>query len=195
MDGNSQPTAKSDHPAGPIQEPDKNPVLAAILSLIFPGLGQFYNGESGKGVSFVIVGLLGFLTLPLGGFLIVFFLWIYSIVDAHSSAKRLNEAQRQVFAREAEMKSAKSHFEDSVGASTPLSSILDSLKKVHSLHRAGILDDRELSVRAQRLSSQIPQSSVIGDPFEILIVAGKLRDDGIIGEETLQRVKLKTLEN
>ncbi|MBM4133396.1 MAG: hypothetical protein FJ245_06460 [Nitrospira sp.] len=34
--------------------PPKNPLLAAILSVLLPGLGQFYNREIGKGVGFLL---------------------------------------------------------------------------------------------------------------------------------------------
>ena len=32
----------------------KNPGLAAIISFFFPGLGQIYNGEIGKGILFIV---------------------------------------------------------------------------------------------------------------------------------------------
>jgi TM2 domain-containing membrane protein YozV len=37
--------------------PAQNPTLAALLCLIFPGLGQLYNGERAKGISMLIVAL------------------------------------------------------------------------------------------------------------------------------------------
>lgn len=55
----------------------KNPWLATALSIIFPGLGQFYNGHPGKG----ILTLLSFwLIIP----------WVWSIFDAYSSATTIN---------------------------------------------------------------------------------------------------------
>lgn len=49
---------------------EKNPVLAAVLSFFFPGVGQIYNGDVGKGVvllvaDFVLVGFM-FATFFLG---------------------------------------------------------------------------------------------------------------------------------
>jgi len=32
----------------------KNPAVAAIWSFFFPGLGQLYNGEIGKGITFIL---------------------------------------------------------------------------------------------------------------------------------------------
>ena len=34
----------------------RNPLLAAILSVIVAGLGQIYNGQIGKGIVFIILG-------------------------------------------------------------------------------------------------------------------------------------------
>ena len=46
----------------------RNPILAAILSLIVAGLGQIYNGQIGKGVIFIIIQLInGVLTAVLIG--------------------------------------------------------------------------------------------------------------------------------
>ena len=36
----------------------KNPVLAAFLSFLLPGLGQFYAGVNGKGVMFIIIDII-----------------------------------------------------------------------------------------------------------------------------------------
>jgi TM2 domain-containing membrane protein YozV len=35
-----------------------NPAVAAFLSALFPGLGQFYNGQWAKGAAFFFVALL-----------------------------------------------------------------------------------------------------------------------------------------
>jgi len=78
----------------------KSPILAAALALV-PGLGHFYLGENMKGVAYLIgVGGLEFFGLDLdltvigavigvpmevgGGTL-----WIFSIVDAYRTARRM----------------------------------------------------------------------------------------------------------
>ena len=54
----------------------RNPILAAILSIIVAGLGQIYNGQIGKGVIFIIlqlintaltVVLIGWILMPIVG--------------------------------------------------------------------------------------------------------------------------------
>jgi hypothetical protein len=84
------------------QNPDfipKNQTVAWGLSLLFPGLGQFYNGENKKGIIFLAVGGTSLLVAvsadPYGdlvGWFSAAFVtsWIWSQIDAPSSAKRLN---------------------------------------------------------------------------------------------------------
>ena len=47
----------------------RSPILAAVLSLLIPGMGQIYEGQSNKGgailVSAIIIGNLNILILPL----------------------------------------------------------------------------------------------------------------------------------
>lgn len=69
----------------------KSPGLAAVLSFLWCGLGQIYNGEIGKGVamlaayivSVVLIFIaIGLVTTPL--------LWIWGMIDAYNTAERLN---------------------------------------------------------------------------------------------------------
>ncbi|MFZ4451463.1 hypothetical protein [Salibacterium aidingense] len=73
-------------------QPQKNAGLAAVLSAIWCGLGQIYNGQIGKGVLFMIIQfinallmfvLIGLITYPI--------FWIYGMVDAYKKAEKLNE--------------------------------------------------------------------------------------------------------
>ncbi len=69
----------------------KNPYLATILSFIFPGLGQLYNGEIGKGFSLIIGAVLGiFLMAIVVGFFWFFLLWVYGMYDAYNTAREIN---------------------------------------------------------------------------------------------------------
>lgn len=68
----------------------KDPILAAILSFILPGIaiGQFYNGDVKKGlvmlVGAIILGSTGFKVL---GIAIWVWPWVWSIIDAYQVAK------------------------------------------------------------------------------------------------------------
>lgn len=55
----------------------KNPGIAMLLSIVFPGGGQFYNGHPGKGI---LILCTFWLVIP----------WIWGIFDAYSCANRIN---------------------------------------------------------------------------------------------------------
>ncbi len=70
----------------------KNPATAAILSGMFMGLGQAYNGEIAKAIVFVILYAVSiFLTLFLIGFVTTPILWVWSMVDAYKSSQKANQ--------------------------------------------------------------------------------------------------------
>jgi TM2 domain-containing membrane protein YozV len=67
----------------------KNAGLAAVLSAIWPGLGQIYNGEIGKGVATMVLHVINFFLLfVLIGFLTGFAVWVWAIYDAYTVAER-----------------------------------------------------------------------------------------------------------
>jgi TM2 domain-containing membrane protein YozV len=73
----------------------RNPILAAVLSLIVAGLGQIYNGQIGKGVIFIILQLInGALTVVLIGWLLMPIVGLWAVIDAYLTAKRTNERYR-----------------------------------------------------------------------------------------------------
>ncbi len=91
----------------------RNPGVALVLSAIFPGLGQFYNRQFGKGVAFFVVGVasswmtsallpsldallrgeppkeIGLLTVAL---LLLLICYLWSMADAYRLAKRIGTA-------------------------------------------------------------------------------------------------------
>lgn len=70
----------------------RNPLVAAILSVIVAGLGQIYNGQIGKGVVFIILQIInGALTLVLIGWILMPIVGLWATVDAYLVAKRNNE--------------------------------------------------------------------------------------------------------
>lgn len=76
----------------PVYAP-RSPGLALVASFLVPGLGQFINGEIGKGLVFLIAYLVAIISVVLiVGFLLVPALWIWAMVDAYRSAKTWNLA-------------------------------------------------------------------------------------------------------
>jgi TM2 domain-containing membrane protein YozV/RNA polymerase subunit RPABC4/transcription elongation factor Spt4 len=72
-------------------EPLKNPGIAAVLSFLFTGLGQIYNGQIGKGIMFIVIGFVCLISVILViGILLYPLFWIYNIYDAYKSAEGIN---------------------------------------------------------------------------------------------------------
>jgi len=71
--------------------------LAVFLSSIFPGLGQCYNEQIFKGVSFLICAILLHFIHPAIDFFLLFSLKLFSIKDAFDSAEKKNGSNRKFF--------------------------------------------------------------------------------------------------
>lgn len=77
--------------AAVVTGPAKNPGVAAVLSFLWPGLGQIYNGQIGKGMVFLVVQAVNaLLTFVLIGFFTGFIVWIWAMVDAYKEAENYN---------------------------------------------------------------------------------------------------------
>jgi TM2 domain-containing membrane protein YozV len=64
-------------------------VFAVILSLFIPGLGQLVNGQVTKGIVFLILDFVAWLTFILFiGYLLWAILWVISMIDAVVTAVR-----------------------------------------------------------------------------------------------------------
>ncbi|HHT18487.1 MAG: zinc ribbon domain-containing protein [Euryarchaeota archaeon] len=72
----------------------KSPGLAAVLSALWVGLGQIYNGEIGKGLGLMVAYIISaLLILVLIGIITTPILWIYGIYDAYDTAKKINTGE------------------------------------------------------------------------------------------------------
>lgn len=66
-----------------------NPFVAALASVLVPGLGQLYNREPKKGiVIFAASVVAAFSFLALVGFVLYPAVWLYAIYDAYTVADR-----------------------------------------------------------------------------------------------------------
>jgi TM2 domain-containing membrane protein YozV len=73
---------------------DKKPWIAALLSLVGLGLGQFFNGETAKGILFFILAIAAFIMggplLSVDPLLLLAVIWVIAVFDAFMSAKKIN---------------------------------------------------------------------------------------------------------
>jgi len=72
----------------------KSSGIAALLSFLWPGAGQIYNGQIGKGILLVLLQIVNFILMfVLIGFVTGFLLWVYGIYDAYHTAERINRGE------------------------------------------------------------------------------------------------------
>jgi TM2 domain-containing membrane protein YozV len=77
-------------------QPSRNPIVASAYSMVFPGLGQFYNGETADGIAVWSCITAMILFSGLFPVLFAFFAfstlgaWLYGILDAGLTAHKIN---------------------------------------------------------------------------------------------------------
>jgi len=88
------PPVPASPPAAAVQVPSKSPGLAFFLSLLFPGIGQVYNGQPAKALAFFFAFVASlYAVIEINPLPFVFFLpfvWLYNLVDAWKSATLIN---------------------------------------------------------------------------------------------------------
>ncbi|MFC7175882.1 hypothetical protein [Halosegnis marinus] len=73
-----------------------NPFVAALLSAVFPGLGQLYNRELEKGLLVIVASFLaGLSVLVFVGLLLFPLVWIYAVWDAYTVADRQSREREE----------------------------------------------------------------------------------------------------
>lgn len=72
--------------------PVKNEGIAAVLSFLFCGLGQIYNGQIGKGIVLIVIQMINIMLMfVIIGLLTYPIVWVFGIWDAYTTAKKINE--------------------------------------------------------------------------------------------------------
>ncbi len=73
---------------------EKNVLLSAILSLLFPGLGHLYLGLNKKGISFIVAyivsAILVFLVI---GFVLIVIVWLWALIDSIKATESINNGE------------------------------------------------------------------------------------------------------
>jgi TM2 domain-containing membrane protein YozV len=86
MDG-ATPVGYPGYHASP--ERQKNPMIAGFCSTFLPGLGQVYNGQTGKGFAVFLLALIGLFLFVIPGLIV----WLYGMYNAYSVAGKMNTGE------------------------------------------------------------------------------------------------------
>lgn len=77
----------------------KNPILAAFLSFLLPGMGQIYVGKILFGLGLIvlafIISTLTIFLISIFGIIIYIIIWLYAIYDAYMSVQALESADAE----------------------------------------------------------------------------------------------------
>ena len=93
-----QPSTPSDNPSD--SQPRGNPVIAVILSLVLPGAGQLYRGQTGAGLSWLFAYVLAWIWYLLSGGMILGTVLAGIVIASAVSAGRRPKASAQLTADE-----------------------------------------------------------------------------------------------
>jgi len=164
----------------------KNPFLAAFLSFLIGGLGQFYNGEFGKGVLFLVVELVGgIFTLGVGYFIVM----IISVFDAYASAQNINEENTIKRDRKGELEEAEISYDKRINKGYDMDKILNDIEKLKILYDSKIFDKNEYNIKRKELTLKLSNSTCNSDPYETLSNVSKLYKSNIIDDNELANIK------
>ena len=73
---------------------EKSVAVAALLSIVFPGIGHFYIGLNQKGIMFIVAYIVSaILILLFIGFILVIAVWIWALIDVIKSTNALNAGE------------------------------------------------------------------------------------------------------
>jgi TM2 domain-containing membrane protein YozV len=78
-------------PTGGMAIAPKNPAVSLIVSFLIPGVGSMINGDTGIGVTILVLYILGWvLAVFLIGIPLAIGAWIWGMIDAYQGAQRWN---------------------------------------------------------------------------------------------------------
>ena len=96
----SPPPKDSTHPILDLSKNNwRKPLVSAAMSLVGVGLGQFYNGETVKGLVFLACVLGAIFAMPVyTAFdlrIVMVIVWAAAVLDAYMSAKKINQLKKE----------------------------------------------------------------------------------------------------
>jgi len=172
----------------------KEPTIAAILSLLIPGLGQIYNEDVNRGVTIMVVqvilvvlGIVMLIASPVAGafvlFLGPFVVWIWNVVDAANGAKEINrkieeeEERKRLIEKKRELETIE------------LNEFIESLRKDYVLFKNGILSEEEFIKRKETAISQLRTKKIDRGFEDFLYTIIPLKKEQILTDQDLKVIK------
>ena len=171
----------------------KEPIIAAILSFLIPGLGQIYNEDVNRGVTIMVVqvilvvlGVVMLIASPVAGAVLLLgplLLWIWNISDAVNGAKEINrkieeeEERKRLIEKKRELETIE------------LNEFIESLRKDYELFKNGILSEEEFIKRKKTTISQLRTKKIDRGFEDFLYAIIPLKKEQILTDQDLKVIK------
>ena len=159
----------------------KDPFLAGVLSIVFPGAGQIYCGQVGYGIVLFILTIIAYMLLIIPGL----FTHGTAVYLAYQKAKDINygidslEQQKRIDQK----KSA--DLDNKIKADE----FAEKLKKVHKLHANNIYSDDEYKLKKMAIISELASKKINGAPDDFLASLVVLKEQNILDIEEINKIK------
>ncbi|MEZ9892248.1 hypothetical protein AB4356_07700 [Vibrio lentus] len=159
---------------------EKSPLIALLLSFLISGLGQIYNGSTSKGIIMVVVYVVcwasGALVIPL---IILFILWIWGMVDTHSESSAINESLLNKIRLEEEKKEEalrKAQEEARRRKEISPTEFIPEIDKSWRLFQGELISEFEFSERKKQAIGLLIEKSLSVESEEMLLALMPLKD-------------------
>lgn len=146
-----------------------------VASVVFPGLGQLFLGQVGKGLAMIALYIVfWYIAWPLA-----LLLCVGSAVDAYNCANEFNDEVR------GDAKAAAEVIESQITAKA----FVAQIDKISKLAESGILDAEELTQRKQKVIGELTLKTVVGSSEDFLTALIPLMRSGAISKDELTQIK------
>lgn len=160
----------------------RSPAVAMVWSVVFAGLGQFYNGDALKGVAFVISAIVCCLVFwPLWVVVMLF-----SVGDACGRAVQINE---KIDLADTAALEHKKNEEAVKAAHTKVADLVIKVEKIYALNKSGLLSEEEYRSKVSHLISELSEKKPFENAEDFLTALIPLVSSGALNADDLSRIK------
>lgn len=165
----------------------KEPWLAALLSLLIGGVGQFYCGRNARGAFFLIIDLILWFTI-FGAIL-----WgIIAAVDAYNIAKDINyQIDLKIISNDYDGQiEVKESEKLKPVVEVKIDNFIDDLKKTYKLYALQIYSEDEYKSKKDIIINNLANKKISCSTIDFLTSLVELKEQKILEVEDINKIKL-----
>jgi len=154
----------------------KDPFLAGVLSFVVLGAGQMYVGDVGRGIAFLIGGIIGYIAFIVPGIVV----HIWAIIDANDLAKKFND----------NIQESQKATEDRERMLMRASDFNERMIKLFKLFKSDLITDIEFQEKKAALISSLATKTIDGEPDDFLASIITLKEQNILTHDEISKIKV-----